>query len=282
MGVQNLIHANSIFSQIVNSEVDFLTNRVISGPHPAINDIAVKQIDGQFKIISGTPTWIGQDLETCQQQIQDWGYSAFMKEAQHDVEENGGIWEHIEFSHIDYDNLPDLIHGEVWCDPAISKTDDSDNNGIAAGGIDEDGTIYVIYSWESLASPVEVITKAILKCIELGFTAVGTETDQGGDAWKSVFYQSWQEILKNDDISIIDKDTAVKRGIISESELNDYKYFDAFILTNGEWEPLKRPKFKSAKAGAGHGSKVERNQKMLADYERGKVKHVTGTHTTRS
>ena len=41
---------------------------------------------------------------------------------------------------------------------------------------------------------------------------------------------------------------------------------------------MKRPKYKYAKAGAGHGSKIERNQRMLADYEIGRVVHVTGTH----
>ncbi len=38
------------------------------------------------------------------------------------------------------------------------------------------------------------------------------------------------------------------------------------------------PTFEQAKAGAGHGSKVARNQRMLVDYEHGKVVHVLGTH----
>jgi phage terminase large subunit-like protein len=40
------------------------------------------------------------------------------------------------------------------------------------------------------------------------------------------------------------------------------------------------PRFKSAKAGAGHGSKTHRASQMLADYERGRIVHVTGTHRT--
>ena len=38
------------------------------------------------------------------------------------------------------------------------------------------------------------------------------------------------------------------------------------------------PSFRSDKAGAGYGSKVERNSRMLASYERGEVLHMIGTH----
>jgi hypothetical protein len=37
------------------------------------------------RIVSGTPSWDGQNLAVCQKQIEEWGPSAFLKEAQHDV-----------------------------------------------------------------------------------------------------------------------------------------------------------------------------------------------------
>ena len=37
-------------------------------------------------------------------------------------------------------------------------------------------------------------------------------------------------------------------------------------------------RFSEAKAGTGTGGKVERNQRMLVDYEKGAIVHVTGTH----
>lgn len=40
------------------------------------------------------------------------------------------------------------------------------------------------------------------------------------------------------------------------------------------------PRFRADKAGAGHGGKVERSARMLAEYERGNVVHVEGTHLT--
>jgi hypothetical protein len=37
------------------------------------------------------------------------------------------------------------------------------------------------------------------------------------------------------------------------------------------------PKFDSEKAGAGHGGKMARAQRMLVDYERNKFRHLEGT-----
>ena len=40
------------------------------------------------------PTWEGQDLAVCETQINDWGLSAFLREAQQEVEEqSGGLWD---------------------------------------------------------------------------------------------------------------------------------------------------------------------------------------------
>jgi len=283
VGVQNLIHANSIFSQVVENDADFLHDRIVSGPHPAVANLTyASRPAGGYTITGGEATWEGQPLDTCEKQINEWGLSAFLREAQHEVEEMGGIWEHIEFRHCDYRDMPDLITGEVWCDPAVTSTDNSDNNGICAGGIGSDSNIYLMWSWESIASPLEVIKRAILKCIELRFAAVGVESDQGGDTWRSVYHQAWQAILEDAALThIVSRETAVSDPAIDLSTYTDdyIKRFPAFIYRDDEWQPLKRPRFRSAKAGAGHGSKVERNQRMLSDYERGQVIHVRGTHT---
>lgn len=285
---QNLIHANSIAAQVVEGTADFLNDRYVSGPHPAVRNLAYhgeQQPDGttRYVIDSGEPTWSGQSLEVCQAQINLWGPSAFLKEAQHEVEESGGLWDHIEFRHVRYDDLPDFIEGQVWCDPAVTSTDESDNNGIVAGGIDLAGTIYFVFSDERIDSPVGVLKRAILKAIELRLTTVGVETDQGGDTWKSVYYQAWQEILADETLPwIVDRETAIAREDIDTDEYDEValRRIDAFILRDEAevWEPLKRPKYRYAKAGAGHGSKVERNQRMLSDYELGRVAHVLGTH----
>lgn len=243
--IQNLIHPESMASMLADGRADFLADRNVSGPFPAVENLDTEQVDGRFVITDGEATWPGQDLETCQKQIDEWGLSAFLQEAQHDVDRTGGIWDHIDFRRVSIDEVPDLLRGCVWVDPAISSTDQSDSMGIQADGIDDDGTIYRYYSWEQITSPEDALKRAISKALELKFGIVGVETDQGGDTWYSVYLRARQQL---------------------EKERDDLNH-----LTR--W-----PKYADAKAGSGHGGKIERNAKMLADYERGKVVHVIGTH----
>ena len=83
--IQNLIHANSIASQIADGRADFLLDRIVSGPYKAINGLQYEPRDGRYVIMAGTPTWEGQDLAICEGQINSWGFEAFLREAQHEV-----------------------------------------------------------------------------------------------------------------------------------------------------------------------------------------------------
>src|SRR5690606_20520907 len=102
------------------------------------------------------------------------------------------------------------------------------------------------YSWEQRTSPEDSLRRAFLKAVELRAEAVGVETDQGGDTWRSVAREAWRRL---------EESGAIRR--------------DA---------PM--PAFRSDKAGAGHGPKVHRASLMLADYEKGRIVHVIGTHDT--
>lgn len=88
LAVQNIVQHEGVFARLAglaSEPADFLADRVVSGPHPALRGFqAEKQPDGKWLIISGTPTWDGQDLEICQQQVNDWGIKAFRAEAQHE------------------------------------------------------------------------------------------------------------------------------------------------------------------------------------------------------
>jgi len=249
LAIQNLIIPNGVFARLANvadEPADFLADRIVSGPYPAVIDPEVKQKDGRFVLVGGTPTWDGQSLKVCQSNIDTWGFSAWLKEAQHDVDAPlGGIWDHVEFQHIEFDDVPAIEAGAVWVDPAVTSTDESDAMGIQADGRGVDGKLYRFYSWEAVTSPENALERAILKCIELGFETVGVETDQGGDVWMPAYKHVWNKL--------------VEQGKVPEG--------------------ARRPTFKQNKAGAGHGSKVARNQQMLVDYEHGKVLHVVGTST---
>lgn len=86
--VQNLVHYEGVAARLANlaSEPgEFLADRILSGPLPALTGAEfAKQPDGKWLIIRGTPVWEGQNRETCQQQVNDWGIKSFRAEAQHD------------------------------------------------------------------------------------------------------------------------------------------------------------------------------------------------------
>lgn len=261
--VQNLIHESGIVASIVDGTADFLHDRILSGPHVAVEGLTYEsRAEGGYRITGGVATWEGQSLETCERQINEWGLSAFLREAQQEVETSGGLWDHVEFRHIEYDNLPPIERGAVWVDPAVTSTEESDSMAIAAGGVAENEAgikhLFVFYSWEQITSPEDVIRRAILTAVRYGFETVGVETDQGGDTWQTVYNSVCEQLLKSPEYPDI---------AITYDE-------------NGNPIPYRFPQFRQAKAGAGHGSKVHRNGHMLVDYEHGKVYHVIGTHTT--
>lgn len=258
--IQNLIHANSIASQLVENTAEFMMDR--NRPiivHPAVIDLVFEKDKEteKYKIISGTPTWEGQDLDICEYQINLWSPSAFLSESQHEVEETGGIWDDVEFSHCQRQDMPELVRGAFWIDPAVTDTSESDCHGICGGGKGTDGKLYIVHSWEQRTSPHDVIKRGILLCVDWGFETLGVETDQGGDTWISVYNLVCKELLEN----------------------NEYPQIAHEVDDNGKvTKEFRFPSFKQAKAGSGHGSKVHRNSQMLVDYQLGRVIHVIGTH----
>ncbi len=250
LAVQNLILPDGVFAQLADGRADFLTERIVSGPHPAIANLATNQVtqdDGRTRhvIVGGEATWAGQPVETCEKQINAWGLGAFLSEAQHDVQDApGGMFDHLAFRHCNHAEVPDLVRSTVWCDPAVTSNDDSDCSAIQGDGLAADGTIYRLYSWEGKEGPESVLRRAILKAVELGSPTVGVETDQGGDTWESAYKRAIQALR-------------------DDSLLTGYA-----------------PRFASAKAGQGYGPKAHRASQMLPDYERGEIVHVTGTHET--
>jgi phage terminase large subunit-like protein len=200
-------------------------------------------------IVSGVATWPdGQSLDVCQAQINEWGLSAFLSESQHEITADGGLFDHLVYRHCARADVPDLVRVVVWCDPAVTATDQSDSNGIQVDGLAADGTIYRLYSSEQRSTPEQTIRLALLKAVEYGADHIGIETDQGGETWRSVVLVAWNSLVESDDHPHITAE-------------------------------MERPRMKSAKAGS-IGSKAHRASQMLAAYERGELMHVIGTHAT--
>jgi phage terminase large subunit-like protein len=210
-----------------------------------VDGLAYEQRGGRFVITAGEATWAGQDLRRCQEMVDDFGLTAFLAECQQETDARlGGMYDHVEFRHCGRGEVPDLVRVVCWCDPAVTDTDQSDANGIQIDGVAGDGTIYSLFSWEQRSSPLETLKTAARKALEYRAECVGVETDQGGDTWQSVYREACSALVAG----------------------GEYPAGTAF------------PRFRSDKAGAGHGPKAHRQSQVLADYEKGRIVHVTGTH----
>lgn len=243
--IQNLVIPNGIAARLADGRADFLADRIVSGPHPAIRHLTTEQRDGRTVVTGGEPTWPAMGLAVAQAEINEMGLTAYLAEKQHDVTAPaGGMFDHLTFRHCRWDERPEMVRVVVWVDPAVTDSDNSDSHGIQADGLAPNGDIYRLYSWEQRTSPEDSLRRAILKAVELRADSVGVETDQGGDTWRPLY-------------------DAVARDLRERGEVTG---------------PI--PRFRQEKAGRGHGPKSHRASQMLVDYERGRFVHVVGTHET--
>ncbi len=98
LGLQNLIHENSIFSQLIYDQVDMLNDRLPSVPEPAVDNLVTQPTwDEKLgkninQIIAGTARWSRVSLEVCQRFIVTFGLVAFLREFQHESARAGGYF----------------------------------------------------------------------------------------------------------------------------------------------------------------------------------------------
>jgi phage terminase large subunit-like protein len=236
-----------------------MRNRILSGPHPAVKNLEYEwdAVQERFIVTGGEPTWSARSLDDVQSKIDDWGLSSYLREAQHEVEHTGGIWDHIEWVHTTFDNLPPFKEVCVAVDPAVTSTDESDSQGISIGGKTMNHRLIGLYFWEGIDTPEGALERAIYEGYRYGARFCLVETNQGGDTWESVYANACKKVLER----LTKEWHAVNPGV-------DIRKLPAFIL----------PRFKGDKAGAGDGPKIERNQQLLPLYETGMVQHMLGTH----
>jgi hypothetical protein len=254
LAVQNLVTLNGVFSRLANVaeyRADFLVDRILSGPHPAIEDPEYEEDaakPGRVIIVGGRPTWLGQDIPTCQSMIDTFGFTSFNSECQHEVEPPpGGAYDHLTFEECEPADVPVLLKISVAVDPAITNTDQSDSNGIQIDGLGVDRKLYRLYSWEARSSPEATIERAIFRTLEMieyyrAPAKLIFESNQGGDLWRMSYGLIWTKLKA--------------AGRIPEGQ------------------PMLR--FSEVKATRDIGSKIVRGNEMLADYEVGRFVHVRG------
>jgi hypothetical protein len=118
IGIQNLVNYNGIFSQIANGKADFLRDRIVSGPFPAVEDLEweFREDTKRYHILGGVPTWPGQSLDVCEAQMNEWGVNAFLEEAQHLITKKEGRVYHAftepgpDASKLDYSKITGYWH----------------------------------------------------------------------------------------------------------------------------------------------------------------------------
>lgn len=87
LAVQNLVHKDSVFSQLIDGRAGFLSDRVPAKPIPAIHQLTYERRENGlgYEITGGTPTWEGLSLDHCQELVDDIGLDSFLAECQHEV-----------------------------------------------------------------------------------------------------------------------------------------------------------------------------------------------------
>lgn len=94
IGIQNLVHEGSIFSQLNDGSAQFLTRRIVSGPVDVVEDLRYDEAEfertGYLRILDGKPSWAGIDLQRAQTIADDEGGEAFLVERCNKVEILGG------------------------------------------------------------------------------------------------------------------------------------------------------------------------------------------------
>lgn len=95
--IQNLIHEDSIVSQLVDGRAAFLLDREMPCVEPAViglkyEPVAQENGPNKYRITAGEATWAGQPIGVCENQINSWGPKTFEREAQHEVKGSTGYF----------------------------------------------------------------------------------------------------------------------------------------------------------------------------------------------
>lgn len=258
--LQNLIIPHGVVSRLANASeeypADFLMDRFISGPYPAVTGLEYEgRTDPVTKrtrwhITAGVSTWPdARPIPTLEDELNQFSPDSFIREKQNEVgSATGSLYEGLDLPAllIPYPDLATLDDIQVWVDPAVTDTNQSDSNGIRAAGRNTSGQVIGLWSWEGQDSVEGMMRRAVLKAVELKASTFGIETNQGGDAWVTVFESVWKALIA---------DGSIPPG-------------------------TPKPRLQQVKATTQTGGKRERWQLARAARERGEYLEAIGTHET--
>lgn len=197
--IQNLISSTGVFARLANvapEKADFLVDRHLSGPHPAVQELRVRTETGangvqRVLICGGTATWAGQDLVACQAYIDKWGWKSFDKEAQHNVgDDTRALWNRELIGRTRVAVPPELEQIVVGVDPPGS----TGRCGIVVAGSARLGGVLHAYTLEDAstepgASPREWAMQVVAAYHRWSADVVVLEVNMGGTMVKHTLRQ---------------------------------------------------------------------------------------------
>lgn len=149
LAVQNLSVYDGVFYRLAHGNAEYLLNRQVSGPIPAIYDLKVsreRSDNGTIatKIVGGTPSWPEcQGIEECQHRINTFTHKTFLTEMQHEVHRIGSfLFRQSIIDRFRVEKWPKdgFVEVAVGIDPSGGKAE----IGIIAAGLAGDGRAYVL------------------------------------------------------------------------------------------------------------------------------------------
>jgi hypothetical protein len=262
IGLQNIINPHGIFTRLADLDpehpADFLMDRFVSGPYPAIYGLEYAQ-DGLnefgrpiYTITAGRSSWPeARPIPMLQAELNEMGPTQFIEEKQNERGSlQGDLYKGFKLEDLlmDAPALAEFEEVVVVCDPAVTDTANSDANGIRVGGRLPTGLIVGLHSWEGRDSVDGMLTRALVKAVEYGASRVILETNQGGDTWVTSYNATWDKLVASDEYPWITTKT-------------------------------RKPRMEQVKATTATGGKRERWQMTLGARERGEFREAKGTHT---
>lgn len=187
LGVQNLVHKGSVFDKIARREVDFIQDRITSGPLPAIKDMRYEQYvttEGiKVKITGGRPIWEGQGIRVCEDLINSEGLRSFRVERQHEVDLiRDGLWKQVTIDAYRAASMPPTLKRIVVAvDPPASSGEHAAEAGIVVAGLDERGHAYVLADRSIRGTPSQWGAQAVAAYSGHHADRIIAEANNGGE-----------------------------------------------------------------------------------------------------
>jgi predicted phage terminase large subunit-like protein len=188
---QNLIHQNSLANRLATNEAGWLTDRHVSGPHPAVIGLQYESVglddDGRIEwiITGGAATWDGMDLDECARKMNLFGAEAFIAESQNDVTtRQGALWTRDLIEHHRVSPGYELGYGGgiirtvVGVDPSVSDSPSADECGIVVAAKGADGRGYILADRSGRMPPSDWARRVVSAAREFGAVVVA-EANQG-------------------------------------------------------------------------------------------------------